>query len=95
MKDGIKNSKVLLACVNSYYLSQSNCIFELQFAKTSAKIPIITIPIQSNIDSWCIDTEHRDLCGLTMDSNLMYVDFSSIANEPWGTAEGIYIVYIY
>lgn len=48
MRKGISSSQAVLVCLNSVYLTRSNCLFELREAKKQNK-PIITLLIEPNI----------------------------------------------
>ena len=83
MADGIINSKVFLACVNSSYQTRANCMFELREAK-AAKKEIIALPIESNPLSWC-NAELNKICAF---ADRMYVDLGGLASMEWEREEG-------
>jgi len=73
MKEGIRKSKVFMACVNQMYTTRPNCLLELRHAKDINK-KIITIVTQENPFSWATD-EVKDICGMP---NTMFVDISAL-----------------
>ncbi len=76
MKEGIKNSKLFIACINIGYQNSKNCMLELREA-VRLKKPIIVIIIEkeSNLDlnKWAND-ELKRLCRL----DFLYCNLSDI-----------------
>ena len=55
MREGIANSKAVLACINEVYQGRVNCMFELEEAakfKAAGTKPLIALFIQSEPFSW-------------------------------------------
>ena len=88
MRDGIMNSKVVLACVSPLYQSRENCMFELREAKNANK-NIISLVIEGNPFEWTND-ELKELCDF---KSKMFVNIGSLSSLPWGSE--VFIIYYY
>ena len=84
MNDGVKHSKVMLACVDKGYQDRPNCMLELR----AAKVVVLTEgnPISwGSVVGWAND-EMKDLCDF---QKKMFVDLSKLAEDPgWTTVDG-------
>jgi serine/threonine protein kinase len=84
MNEGVKNSSVVVACVNSTYQSRPNCIKELRMANEidNPKKPIVCLVTESVPLSWASE-ELKGLC--SFEAN-MYCDIGKhalLGNEAW------------
>jgi len=87
MREGILQSKVVLACVDSCYQSRPNCMFELNYAKdlTDPSKPVVTVLTEGNVFEW----GNKELLRLCEVSTKMYVDLGDVAAQAgWSSAQG-------
>lgn len=79
MIDGIKNSKVVLVCLDQTYQTRANCLFELEEAfkaenDPSVDVTIVALVIDKDIFSWAND-EIKNKCNLQYK---MFLDISKV-----------------
>ena len=80
MRQGIANSKVVIACINEGYQTRPNCMYELREAAALKKTkPLVTLFIQSEPFKW-VTQDVKDLCDIT---TKMFVDIGDIAEKKW------------
>jgi serine/threonine protein kinase/uncharacterized protein YsxB (DUF464 family) len=77
MNEGVKNSSVVMACVNGDYQRSVNCMKELQMADAidNPKKPVVSLVTERGPKDWASD-ELRSLC--SFETN-MYCDISDVA----------------
>ena len=93
MNDGVKRSKVMLACVDKGYQDRPNCMLELRAAKALVDPvkPVVVVLTEGNPTSWgttvvgWANDEMKDLCDF---QKKMFVDLSKLAGDPGWTADG-------
>ena len=90
MNDGVKRSKVMLACVDKGYQDRPNCMIELRAAKALVDPvkPVVVVLTEGNPISWgsvvgWANDEMKDLCDF---QKKMFVDLSKLAEDPGWTA---------
>jgi serine/threonine protein kinase len=80
MKEGIENSTVVIACVNSMYEKSGNCKYELEIA-VQLKKPIITIMLEDPWKSWSMNDVVKNAIGFP---NMKYCELWEVAkNDYW------------
>lgn len=91
MRDGVDNSVVFLACINTVYQKSTNCLFELDHASNSIPprkiIALSTEPHSSTITgpfSYATD-KIKDKCKF---SSTMFVDVGKVASQAWESPNG-------
>jgi hypothetical protein len=85
MKQGIQNSAVVVACVNTVYQSRPACMFELAEARSIEGKQIVSVVLEENPFVWA-SPELEELCRLR---RTMWVDISAIAKDPvWVSESG-------
>lgn len=77
MKEGIQNSAVVIACVNSIYEKSINCKYELEVAVQLNK-PIITIMLENPWGSWSMSDDVKKAIGFP---NMKYCELWDIASD--------------
>ena len=84
MLDGIKNSAVVLACVDEAYQSRLNCMYELKNTRDMSK-PLITVLTQSNVSVWG-SIELKSICQV---GTATIIDLASLATKDgWTRPDG-------
>jgi hypothetical protein len=79
MKEGIQNSTVVIACINSSYEKSVNCKYELEVA-VQLKKPIITIMLENpwSSSSWSMNDDVKKAVGFP---NMKYCELWDIAKD--------------
>jgi serine/threonine protein kinase len=76
IQQGIENSKVVLACVNSVFQTREHCMDELKEARKLNKT-VITLSIEDNIHDWAT-SELLDLCRIPVKEEISSSENSKI-----------------
>ena len=88
MEEGIKNSNVVLVCLNKAYEGSRNCMFELTHAYNCNQDNIVTLVTEPDPFAWAgNNTTHgnaKDVCQL---STKMFIDIGELCVKPGWPAE--------
>lgn len=98
MRNGIKRSTIVLACLNNTYQDRPNCMFELrETARLHPNKPIVALVLEvlsgpPTKRMWAnkMAPVSQELEGLAKFSTLMYCDISGVAKNPlWANPDQV------
>jgi serine/threonine protein kinase/sugar lactone lactonase YvrE len=78
MKEGIANSKVVVACINQKFQERKNCMFELGYA-SGIKKPIVAIFMEEEPFKWA-NKEVKDCCKMV---GKVFLDIGDVCSKDW------------